>query len=79
MIVATLRLMFVLSSKASLPPPYVMEGCGVVRPSSVVHCMLVCVDSDGGPVVNLVADAASGAAEQGAQRRLCDNLVVNTK
>ena len=66
---ATLRLMFVLSSKASLPPPYVMEGCGVVRRPSL-HCMLVCVDSDGGPVVNLVADDASGAAEQGVQVRL---------
>ena len=67
---ATLRLMFVLSSKASLPPPYVMEGCGVVRPS--LHCMLVCVDSDGGPVVNLVADDASGATGQGVQ----DLLIV---
>ena len=46
-----------------------MEGCGVVRRPSV-HCMLVCVDSDGGPVVNLVADDASGAAEQGVQERL---------
>ena len=32
--------------------------------------MLVCVDSDGGPVVNLVADDASGAAEQGVQEQL---------
>ena len=40
--------------------------CG---PSSL-HCMLVCVDSDGGPVVNLVADDASGATGQDVQERL---------
>ena len=42
--------MFVLSSKQSPPPPYVMEGCGVVR------SVCVCSD-DGATVVNLVAVA----------------------